>query len=80
MIETTSTGMTCSEEETNAEIASPSSPEANATAQQHTASSNPGLPSSTASDGCSFSARAIPIMIAVCTVTISASAIALDTI
>ena len=42
---TTSTGMTCSEEETKAEIARPSNPETKAVARQHTASSRPGLPS-----------------------------------
>jgi len=66
MMTTTSTGMTCSEEETIADTASPRRPETKATDQQQKASSTPGQPSRmTASLGPLLSARAIPIISAV---------------
>jgi hypothetical protein len=66
MMTTTSTGMTCSEEETIAETASPRSPATKATAQQQKASSSPGHPfRMTASLGPLLRARAIPIISAV---------------
>ena len=66
MMETTRTGMTCSEEETIAETASPRSPETKATAQQQKASSSPGHPSRmTASEGPLLRARAMPSISAV---------------
>ena len=79
MMTTTSTGMTCSEEDTNAETARPSRPETKATAQQHAASSRPGLPNRMASDGWALSMSATPTMMAVCTVTMRASMMALAT-